>query len=57
MIVEGILYAQGEYWNDGYWTKKIQLSALNLPATRTTNQEHGVNFLLPTSPNEIVTRP
>lgn len=56
-IIDGILYAQGDYWNDGYWTKKIQLSALNLPATQTTNQKRGVNFMLPTSPNEVVTRP
>jgi len=56
-IIDGILYAQGDYWNDGYWTKKIHLTALNLPATQTTNQKRGINFILPSSPNEVVTRP
>jgi len=31
-IANGVLYATGDYWTDGYWTKKIQLAALNLPA-------------------------
>ena len=56
-IIDGTLYAQGDYWSDGYWTKKIQLSALNLPATKSASQKDGVNFMLPSSPNEVVTRP
>jgi hypothetical protein len=56
-IVDGTIYARGDYWTDGYWEKKIQISALNVPATIKTNQQHGVRFLLPTSPNEVITRP
>jgi hypothetical protein len=56
-IMDGTIYARGDYWTDGYWEKKIQISALNVPATIKTNQQHGVKFVLPTSPNEVVTRP
>lgn len=35
----------------------IQISALDLPATRSANRENGVSFVLPAGPNEIVTRP
>ena len=56
-IANGILYAQGDYYTDGYWNKKIDLSALNVPETLQANAEHGVKFILPASPNEVVTRP
>jgi hypothetical protein len=52
-----VMYARGDYWRDGYWTKNIQLSALNISATLKTNQDHGVKFVLPAGPNEVVTRP
>ena len=32
-IANGTIYARGDYWNDGYWSKKIQLTALDLPAS------------------------
>jgi hypothetical protein len=56
-IFGGIIYARGDYWQNGYWTKPIQLSALNIPATLQTNLEQGVKFVLPSGPNEVVTRP
>ena len=56
-IVDDTLYASGDYWVDGYWQKKIQVSSLNIPATIKTNQEHGVNFVLPSSSDEVITRP
>jgi len=56
-IVGGTIYARGDYWQNGYWTKNIQLSALNLPATIKANQDNGVKFVLPSGPNEVVTRP
>jgi hypothetical protein len=56
-IVGAVMYARGDYWRDGYWTKNIQLSALNISATLKTNQNNGVKFTLPSSPNEVVTRP
>ena len=56
-IFGGIIYARGDYWQNGYWTKPIQLSALNIPATLQTNLQQGVKFVLPAAPNEVVTRP
>ena len=57
VIASGILYARGNYWQSGSWRKDIQLSALDIPATLRANQDHGVKFVLPAGPNEVVTRP
>ncbi len=56
-IVGSTIYASGDYWQSGHWTKNIQVSALNLPATIQANQEAGIRFSLPNAPNEVVTRP
>ena len=56
-IVGGTIYASGDYWQSGHWTKSIQLSALNIAATIQANHEAGVRFTLPSAPNEVVTRP
>ena len=56
-IAGGAIYARGDYYSDGYWNKKIELSTLNLPQTVTSNQERGVQFVLPSAPNEVITRP
>jgi hypothetical protein len=56
-IVSGVIYARGDYYTDGYWNKKIELTTLNLPETLKSNQARGVNFILPNAPNEVVTRP
>jgi hypothetical protein len=56
-IADGVLYAQGNYYTDGSWNRKIDLSSLNLPATIEASRSRGVHFLLPTAPNEVVTRP
>jgi hypothetical protein len=56
-IVDGILYARGDYYTDGYWNRKVQLTALNLPETLKFNEARGVHFVLPNAPNEVVTRP
>jgi hypothetical protein len=56
-IADGSLYARGDFYTDGYWNKKIDLSALNLAATMQTNSARNVKFVLPSSPNEIITRP
>jgi hypothetical protein len=56
-IADGIIYALGDFYHDGYWNKKIELSALDLRETLKFNQSHGVRFALPTSPNEVITRP
>jgi len=56
-IADGILYARGDYYTDGYWNKKINLAALNVPETMQANANRSVRFILPSSPNEVVTRP
>jgi hypothetical protein len=56
-IADGFLYARGDYYSDGYWNKKIALSTINLPQTFQANTARNVNFVLPTSPNEVITRP
>ena len=56
-IADGILYACGDFYTDGYWNKKIALSTLNLAQTLQANTARNVKFVLPTSPNEVITRP
>ena len=56
-IADGFLYARGDYYTDGYWNKKIDLAALNLTATMQTNSTRNVKFAIPSSPNEVITRP
>lgn len=57
VIESGNLYAQGNYWIDGYWNKTVQLATLDIPATLKANAQSGVKFVLPSAPNEVVTRP
>lgn len=56
-VADGAIYARGDYWTDGYWNKKILLSALNVPATLSANQSNGANFELPSAPNVVIVRP
>jgi hypothetical protein len=56
-VADGALYAHGDFWTDGYWNKKILLSALDLPTTLAVNRESGVDFVLPSAPNVVVMRP
>lgn len=56
-IADGFLYAQGNMWTDGYWTKTIALSQLDLPASIKANHERGVDFALPHSPREVMVGP
>ena len=56
-IIGSTIYASGDYWQSGHWTKNIQLSSVNIPATITANHDNGVKFVLPSSANEVVTRP
>ncbi|MGA8493307.1 MAG: hypothetical protein WB711_22990, partial [Terriglobales bacterium] len=55
-IVGGTIYASGDYWQSGHWTKNIQVSALNIPATIQANHQAGIRFTLPSAPYEVVTR-
>jgi hypothetical protein len=56
-IADGILYARGDYYTDGYWNKKIALSGLDVAETLRSNTTRNVKFVLPSSPNEVITRP
>ena len=56
-IMSGTIYSNSDYWTSGSWTKAIQIADLDVPATLKLNHEHGLNFVLPSSPNEVVIRP
>lgn len=56
-IISGTIYSKADYWTTGSWTRKIQIADLDVPTTLKLNQERGVKFVLPTSPNQIVIRP
>jgi hypothetical protein len=56
-IADGFLYAQGDYYTDGYWNKKIDIATLDVAETIKTNALRNVKFVLPSSPNEVITRP
>ncbi len=56
-ITNGVVYAKADYYNSGSWNRKIDLSSLNLPETVQTNQSHGLNFQLPSAPNEVIVGP
>ena len=56
-IADQFLYARGDYYTDGYWNKKIDLSSLDLSETMQANSTRNVKFVLPSSPNEVITRP
>lgn len=53
-ITGGMIYLHGNYWENGYWTKTVPLSALDLNATIQANQQRGVTFILPTAPNVVI---
>ena len=53
-IADGVIYVRGNNWQNGYWTKRIPLSALDAPATMQANQQRGVRFMLPSAPNVVI---
>jgi hypothetical protein len=56
-ITDGSLYATANYYTEGTWNRKIELSALNLPDTVRANQSRGIDFHLPSAPNEVIVGP
>ena len=56
-IIDRTMYVAGDYWTTGSWNDRIALADLDLPQTLQRNQERGVAFLLPSGPDQIVTRP
>ena len=53
-IADGVIYVRGNNWQNGYWTKPIPLSALDVPGTVQANQQRGVRFMLPSAPNVVI---
>ncbi len=53
-IADGVIYVRGNYWQNGYWTKRIPLSALDPAATMQANQQRGAKFMLPSAPNVVI---
>jgi hypothetical protein len=56
-IVGDSLYTDANRWVSGSWSRKIALASLDVPSTLRVNQERGVPFSLPSSPNEVMVRP
>jgi len=56
-ITNGCLYASANYYTQGTWNRKIELSTLNLPDTVRANQSRGIDFHLPSAPNEVIVGP
>ena len=57
VVVGTTLYASADYWSSGSWTRKVELSALDVPATLKLNQDRDTGFTLPSGPNEVMVRP
>lgn len=56
-IIGTAIYTNADYWSSGSWTRKIPITALDIPATLKLNQERGSKFSLPSGPNEVIVRP
>ena len=56
-IADGVLYTRADYYTTGSWTRKIELSSLNLSETAKSNESRGIKFQIPSSPNEVIVRP
>jgi hypothetical protein len=56
-IAGGILYTSSNYYTDGAWNRRIEISSLNLPETINSNRSRGVPFRLPAAPNEVIVGP
>jgi hypothetical protein len=56
-IIGDAIYIKTNHWTTGSWTRTIQVADLNIPATLSENQKRGVDFELPSSPNEVMIRP
>jgi len=56
-IIGRTLYESSADQSAGYTSGKIELADLNIPETIKLNQSRGIRFVLPSAPNEVVTRP
>jgi hypothetical protein len=53
-IADGVIYVRGNYWQNGTWTKRISLSAIDPTASMQANQQRGSKFLLPSASNVVI---
>jgi hypothetical protein len=56
-IIGGSIYTKANYWTSGAWTRTIPIGDLDIPATLSQNEKRGVNFELPSGPDEVMLRP
>lgn len=56
-IVGSTIFLKADYWANGSWTRKVQISELDVAATLKANQERGAKFSLPSRPGEVMMRP
>jgi len=56
-IADGFLYAPGDYTISGLWSRKIELSSLDLSQTMNSNHARGIPFRLPSAANEVIVGP
>jgi hypothetical protein len=56
-IIGGLIYTKANYWTTGAWTRTIAVFDLDIPATLSQNEKRGVNFELPSGPDEVMLRP
>jgi hypothetical protein len=57
VIAGATIYTSADYWSSGSWTRKVQIAALDIPATLKVNRERGAKFSLPSGPHEVMLRP
>jgi hypothetical protein len=56
-IIGGSIHTKSNYWTTGTWTRTIPVADLDVPATLQHNEKRGVNFELPSGPDEVMLRP
>lgn len=56
-IIGASIHTKSDYWTTGVWTRTIPIADLNIPATLQQNEKRGVNFELPSGPDEVMLRP
>jgi hypothetical protein len=56
-IIGRSIYVKADYWSTDRWQRTIRIADLNIPATMKQNQQRGVHFELPSSPDEVMIRP
>jgi hypothetical protein len=56
-IIGESIHTKSNYWTSGTWTRTIPVADLDIAATLQQNEKRGVNFELPSGPDEVMLRP